>query len=129
VRPRSGGQDFPLNLDVGDEFVVDVNFTSNDPDEPFHVAVTLDTLDGRCVLAASTKRDGADPVTGGTDYCLRFRVPMLPIATGTFHIYAFLLDESGLYNHDQVIITEAVRFSSPEWTPSLIEVEHQWERL
>ena len=36
---------------------------ASDPEEPFHLGVTLDTLDGRCVLAASTKRDGEDPIT------------------------------------------------------------------
>ena len=128
VQPRGRNNDLPLNLGAGDELVVDVEFTSTDPEEPFHIAVTLDTLDGRCVLAASTKRDGVDPISGDTRYRLRLRVPSLPLAAGTFHIYAFLLDESGLYNHDQVIVTEAVRFSSPEWTPSLIEVEHRWER-
>ncbi len=129
VRPGGSSTGLPLNLSAGDELVVDVEFTSSDPEEPFHLAVTLDTLDGRCVLAASTKRDGADPISGDTRYRLQFRAPSLPIAAGTFHVYAFLLDESGLYNHDQVILTEAVRFESSRWTPSLIDVEHRWERL
>jgi hypothetical protein len=93
----------------------------------FHVAVALDTLDRRCVLAASTKRDGSDPLSGDESYHLRFVVPSLPIASGLFHVYAFLLDESGLYTHDQVILTEAIRFDASEWTPALIDVEHHWE--
>ena len=128
VVPGGGSTDTPLSLNAGDELVIDVEFTSSDPDELFHLGLALDTLDGRCVLAASTKRDGEDPITGRALYCVRLRVPSLPIASGTFHIYAFLLDESGLYTHDQVIITEAVRFETPEWTPSLIEIEHRWER-
>ena len=28
---------------------------------------------------------------------------------------------------DQVVMTEALRFESQEWTPSLIEIDHQWE--
>jgi len=129
VVPNGQGSDLPLTLASGAELAIDLEFTSSDPDEPFHLGVALDTLDGRCVLAASTKRDGADPITGETRYCTRLRVPSLPLASGTFHIYAFLLDESGLYTHDQVIVTEAVRFESPEWTPSLIDVEHHWEHL
>jgi len=126
---RPGGQDVgsPLELVTGDELAVDVEFVSLRADEAFHVAVTLDTLDGRCVLAASTFRDGADPVTGQTRYAVRFRTPSMPLATGTFHVYAFLLDETGLHIHDQVILPEAVRVTSPTWTPSLIEVEHEWE--
>jgi len=107
--------------------VIDMEFTSVDPKEKFHVGLTLDTLDGRCVLAVSTSRDGFDPLSGDHRHLLRCHIPAVPIAAGTFHIYAFLLDESGLHVHDQVIITEAVRFESPEWTPSLIDVEHHWE--
>jgi lipopolysaccharide transport system ATP-binding protein len=127
VRPGGEGAPSPIELGGGDELVVDVELASTRADEPYHVAVTLDTLDGRCVVAASTFRDGAEPVRGDTRYAVRFRVPSLPIATGTFHVYAFLLDESGLHIHDQVILTEAVKVVSPSWTPSLIEVEHSWE--
>ncbi len=129
VVPGGCTSDLPVTIDSGTELAIDVEFTSSNPDEPFHLGIALDTLDGRCVLAASTKRDGADPITGETRYRTRLRVPSLPLASGTFHIYAFLLDESGLYTHDQVIVTEAVRFESPEWTPSLIDVEHHWEHL
>jgi lipopolysaccharide transport system ATP-binding protein len=129
VMPGGRTSDLPVTIDSGTELAIDVEFTSSNPDEPFHLGIALDTLDGRCVLAASTKRDGADPITGETRYRSRLRVPSLPLASGTFHIYAFLLDESGLYTHDQVIVTEAVRFESPEWTPSLIDVEYHWEHL
>ncbi len=129
VMPGGRTSDLPVTIDSGTELAIDVEFTSSNPDEPFHLGIALDTLDGRCVLAASTKRDGADPITGETRYHTRLRVPSLPLASGTFHIYAFLLDESGLYTHDQVIVTEAVRFESPEWTPSLIDVEYHWEHL
>jgi lipopolysaccharide transport system ATP-binding protein len=128
VCPRGLEGDLPLSLSSGDELVIDVEITSADPAEVFHLAVALDTLDGRCVLAASTQRDHEDPITGQERYRIALRVPSLPIAAGLFHIYAFLLDESGLYTHDQVIVTEAIRFEAPEWTSSLIEVERHWER-
>ena len=128
VQPRGLEGDLPLSLSPGDELVIDVEISSAEPAEVFHLAVALDTLDGRCVLAASTKRDGEDPITGESRYRIGLRVPSLPIAAGLFHIYAFLLDESGLYTHDQVIVTEAIRFEAPEWTSLLIDVERHWER-
>jgi len=127
VRPRGSSDELPVTLACHDELIIDVDFTSNDPGEKFHFGLTLDTLDSRCVLAASTQRDGVDPMTGAMRYSLRLRAPSVPIAAGTYHIYAFLLDESSLFTHDQVILTEAVRFEPPEWTPSLIDVEHSWE--
>lgn len=126
VRP-GGAEDLPLTLSAGDELAVEIEIASSDPDEPYHLAVALDTLDDRCVLAASTKRDGRPPMRGSTRYEIVFRAPSVPIAAGTFHVYVFLQDESGLYNHDQVILTEAVCFRAPEWTPSLIDAEHRWE--
>jgi ABC-type polysaccharide/polyol phosphate transport system ATPase subunit len=127
VVPGGRPSDLPLVLQTGAGLVVDVEFTCADRSEKFHVAVTLDTLDGRCVLAASTKRDGREAITGKNRYCVRYRVPSLPLSVGTFHIYAFLFDESALFTHDQVVLTEALRFESKAWTPSLIEIDHQWE--
>jgi hypothetical protein len=127
VRPGGRSTELPLTLSAGDELAVEIELQSTDPAEPYHLGVALDTLDGRCVLAASTKRDGEPPLCGAERYRVRFVVPSLPIAAGLFHVYVFLLDESGLHNHDQVILTEAVRFNSPEWTPSLIEVGRRWE--
>ncbi len=127
VIPGGSPSERPLVLRTGAELVVDVEFTSADPKESFHVAVTLDTLDGRCVLAATTKRDRPEAITGKTRYRVRFRVPSLPLSVGIFHIYVFLFDESGLFTHDQVVMTEALRFESQEWTPSLIDIEHHWE--
>lgn len=127
VVPGGRPSNLPLVLQTGAELIVDVEFTCADRNEKFHVAVTLDTLDGRCVLAASTKRDGREAITGKTDYCVRYRVPSLPLSVGTFHIYAFLFDESALFTHDQVVLTEALRFESMAWTPSLIDIDHQWE--
>ncbi len=127
VAPGGDGRERPLELDRDDELVVDVELTSADAAERFHVAVTLDTLDGRCVLAASTRRDGLEPFSGDLRYRVRLRFPSVPIAAGTYHVYGFLLDESGLCIHDQVIVTEAIRFTPPEWTPSLIDLEHSWE--
>jgi lipopolysaccharide transport system ATP-binding protein len=127
VRPGGPSADVPLTLSAGDELAVEIELQSTDRAEPYHLGVALDTLDGRCVLAASTKRDGEPPLRGAEHYRVRFVVPSLPIAAGLFHVYVFLLDESGLHNHDQVILTGAVRFNSPVWTPSLIEVGRRWE--
>jgi ABC-type polysaccharide/polyol phosphate transport system ATPase subunit len=127
VRPGGRDGDLPLVLSTGDELVVDVEFASTRDDEPFHVGIALDTLDGRCVLAVSTQRDGLGVFSGSSRYCVRLRVPSLPIAAGTFHLCAFLLDDRALFPHDQVVVSEALRFETPVWTWSLIDVEHHWE--
>jgi len=128
IRVGGGGQGEPLDLQPGGTLEVEIDVVSSSPEEPFHVAVALDTLDGRCVLGVSTAWDGVEPLAGSDRYRVGFTVPELPVASGTFHLSVFLLDESGLAVHDQAVATNAVRVTAPSWTPSLIEVPHRWER-
>jgi len=118
----------PLELTPGGRLDLEIEVESTRPEERFHVAVALDTLDGRCVLGVSTAWDGLSPLQGQDRYRVGFTVPELPVASGTFHLSVFLLDESGLAVHDQAVATNAVRVTAPSWTPSLIEVAHHWER-
>ena len=120
--------DAPLELTPGGTLDLEVEVESTRPEERFHVAAALDTLDGRCVLGVSTAWDGVAPLQGRERYRIALAVPELPVASGTFHLSVFLLDESGLAVHDQAVVTNAVRVTAPSWTPSLIEVAHHWER-
>jgi hypothetical protein len=117
----------PLELTPGGTLHLEIEVESLRSEERFHVAVSLDTLDGRCVLGVSTAWDGLSPLQGQDRYLVAFTVPQLPVASGTFHVTVFLLDESGLAVHDQVVATNAVRVTAPSWTPSLLEVAHRWE--
>jgi len=123
---RSG--EAPLEIRPGGALDLEIEVESTRPDESFHVAAALDTLDGRCVLGVSTAWDGVAPLKGNDRYRIALTVPALPVASGTFHLWVFLLDETGLAIHDQVLVTNAVRVTAPSWTPSLIEVAHHWER-
>lgn len=118
----------PLLMAPGGSLEVGVEVHSARPEERFHVAVALDTVDGRCLLGVSTKWDDCPPLEGQDRYIVRLTVPQLPVASGTFNLSAFLLDESGLHVHDQTVATSAIRVEAPFWTPSLIEVPHGWER-
>ena len=81
------------------------------------------------MLGVSTAWDGLPPLGGEERYRVGFTVPQLPVASGTFHLSVFLLDESGARACTiQAVVTNAVRVTAPSWTPSLIEVPHRWER-
>jgi ABC-type polysaccharide/polyol phosphate transport system ATPase subunit len=118
----------PLELAPGGALDLEIEVESLRREERFHVAAALDTLDGRCLLGVSTAWDGQPPLEGRDRYRIALTVPALPVASGTFHLSVFLLDESGLAVHDQTVATNAVRVAAPSWTPSLIEVAHHWER-
>jgi len=128
IRLAGRASEAPLELTSGGTLDLEIEVESTRPEERFHVAVALDTLDGRCLLGVSTAWDGQAPLQGQERYLVGFTVPELPVASGTFHLSVFLLDESGLAVHDQAVATNAVRVTAPSWTPSLIEVAHHWER-
>jgi lipopolysaccharide transport system ATP-binding protein len=127
VRLTGRDGDGPLDLEPGGALEVELEVATTRPEERYHVGVSLDTVDGRCVVAVSTNWDGCDPLSGQDVYRVQLTVPQLPLSIGTFHLYAFLFDETGLHVHDEVVDTNAVRVQRPSWTPSLIEVAHRWE--
>jgi lipopolysaccharide transport system ATP-binding protein len=120
-------RDRPLELEPGGGLEAEIEVSSSRPEERYYVGLALDSLDGRCVLGISTLWDGCQPLAGRDRYLVRLVVPRLPLATGTFHLSAFLLDESGLHVHDQVVVTDALQVRRSGWTPSLLELEHRWE--
>ncbi len=119
--------DGPLEIEPGGPLELDIEVASLRRDERYHLGVALDTVDGRCVLGLSTTWDGQQPLSGRERYAVRLTVPALPLAAGSFHLSAFLFDESGLHIFDRVVVPNAVRVRRPSWTPSLLEVAHHWE--
>ncbi|NOZ77942.1 MAG: ABC transporter ATP-binding protein [Acidobacteria bacterium] len=113
-------------LDPGDPLTVTVLVESLRTSESFQVGVALITVDGRCVFAASSKWDGMAHLEGQSHYTVRLEIPALPVAAGTFNLSVYLLDETGLHVHDQVVLPHCIRVASRQWTPSLLELEHHW---
>ncbi|MDD5562842.1 MAG: ABC transporter ATP-binding protein [Thermoanaerobaculaceae bacterium] len=110
----------------GEGFEVVLAVESLDRSSAFHVAVAIDSQDGRCIFAATTHFDGVAPLAGATEYEVRLRIPALPLASGTFAVSGFLFDENGLHTYDQVVAPAALRVERARWTPSLLELDHEW---
>jgi lipopolysaccharide transport system ATP-binding protein len=92
----------------------------------YHVGVTIDTSEGRCVVTATTQRDGLPPLSGQDRYRVRLRFPSLPLGAGRFVVYAFLFDETGLQICDRAVVPEAFTVAGTEWTGSLLVLPHEW---
>ncbi len=60
VQPRGLEGDLPLSLSPGDELVIDVEISSAEPAEVFHLAVALDTLDVVGAKAEGELREDAE---------------------------------------------------------------------
>jgi lipopolysaccharide transport system ATP-binding protein len=108
------------------DLAFELDLESTVVDERYHVGVSLDTLDGKCVLAEATFLDGREPLSGGVRYTARLEIPDLTLAGGAFSVTAYLLDETGLHVHDQVIVPEALHLERDRWHPALIEAPHAW---
>ena len=110
----------------GDGFQVVVEIESADPATRFHLGVAVDARDGRCIFAATTLRDGAPVLSGATSYTAALRISRFPVAGGGYVVSAFLFDETGLHTFDQVVVPQAFTVPSERWTPSLLDLDHEW---
>jgi lipopolysaccharide transport system ATP-binding protein len=110
----------------GEGFLVDVRFEAESPASAFHVGVAVDTAEGRCLFTVATHRDGLAPLSGQRSYRVRLRVPALPVAEATMIVAAYLFDEHGLHIYSQSIWSGKLRVRGEEWTPSLLDLAHEW---
>ena len=117
----------PEGLAPGSGIDVEVTARTADPAARFHIGVSLDTAEGRCLLATSTLWGGLPPLVGENAYSVRLRVPSLPLASGRFTVYAFLLDETGLHIYDQAALPDAFSVVGATWTGSLLVLPHEWQ--
>jgi lipopolysaccharide transport system ATP-binding protein len=124
VFDASGGAASGLAQGAGIEIEVAVRAGSRG--SQYHVGVTIDTSEGRCVATATTQRDGLPPLTGQDRYRVRLKLPSLPLGAGRFVVYAFLFDETGLQICDQAVVPEAFTVAGTEWTGSLLVLPHEW---
>jgi len=113
-------------LRSGQPVVVEMELASVRPEERYHVGAAIDSLDGNCVFGASSLWDGQPVLSGRRSYTVRLELEELPLARGTFNLSLFLLDETGLHVHDQVVVPRALTVSADTWTPSLLDLPHRW---
>ena len=126
VRVRASEGENTSRLTPGGGLVCELTIRAVSKTASYHVGVTVDTSDGRCVVSATTIRDGLPPLTGKEQYRVRFTLPSLPLGQGHFVLYAFLLDETGLHICDQVAVADAFTVAASSWTGSLLVLPHEW---
>jgi ABC-type polysaccharide/polyol phosphate transport system ATPase subunit len=122
-----GEQDGDYLLKPHDGLDVEVEIESLRETESYHLGISLDTSDGRCLLSLSTQWDKQPPFTGRREHIVRLSVPTIPVASGRYSISVFLLDETGLHVHDQAVFDKTVCVDNERWTPAVMDVDHSWE--
>lgn len=111
---------------VGQPWVLDVEWRSEDPSLAFHLGVGINRVDEIEVTSFATHMDHLEPATGERFYRARLEIPALPLVKGEFTLYVFLLDELGLHVYDQKIVRSAFVVDSPTYAFGLVRVDHRW---
>ena len=118
----------PGRIRRGAEVCVEVRWTSDRPERPFHLGVAVDRVDNLTCFASSTLKDGLSPFTGQTNYHATLRFPALPLTNGSFRVMIFLLDEHGVHVYDHRAADPVLTIANEEKEWGICYLEHTWER-
>lgn len=113
----------------GDEVCVDVQWTADRPDRPFHVGVAVDRVDNLTCFASSTLKDRLPPFTGQREYRVTLRFPALRLTNGSFRVKIFLLDEHGVHVYDHRAADTLLTIATEEKEWGICYLEHVWEPM
>lgn len=122
----AGAGSTPPVFRPGDAWTLRIEWHADDPEGAFHIGVGIDRVDGIQVCSFGTRPGGRAPFTGHRRHSAILELPELPIVSGEFSVFVFLLDESGLHVHDQKLLDGAFRVESETYEIGLIRVNHRW---
>lgn len=122
----AGAGSQPPMFRPGDSWTLRIEWQAGDPKGAFHIGVGIDRIDGVQVCSFGTRPGGKAPFTGHRHHAVILELPELPIISGEFSVYVFLLDERGLHVHDQKLLDRAFRVESETYEIGLLRVDHRW---
>jgi lipopolysaccharide transport system ATP-binding protein len=115
----------PRTFRYGDPWTLEVEWETNQPALPFHVAVGIDRVDAVQVASFSTWKEG-EPFVGRSRYRACLHLDALPIVKGEFSVFVYLMDEKGLHPYDQKILPRAFVVHGDEYEIGLTRIAHTW---
>jgi len=96
------------------------------PDIPFHTALVLERDDGLKIFFTSTAADDLPPIRGQNQASITMEIPELPLLSGMYKWYVYLLDEHAIQVFDMAegILSFVVRADPKEMC--LVHIPHKW---
>ena len=116
-----------VEISQGISLQVLISWSSDQSSREFHLGVAIERLDSLTCFAGSTHEDGLDVFSGHTRYGLILRFPAVQLATGSFRVVAYLLDERGAYLYDKKAADKILSVASEKKKWGLFYLEHYWE--
>ena len=112
---------------AGMALVIEVDWEAVNSEEPLHIGVAFERGDGTRLLGVTTFWDDIKAITAEGLHTTRLHIPSFPVAKGNYQVSAYLFDSAGLHVWDQVVVSDALKASSSDWAPAILELEHRWE--
>jgi len=125
---RLNGSLDPIELDHGDELVVEIEYESME-EIPFFIAAGIRRNDDLICHAANMKKKINKPLLGKGTGMVTLRYEKIPFLHGMFSVVAFMMDDSGLQCFHK---KESASFSvlpMDKWDNEigLLAMDHEWE--
>jgi lipopolysaccharide transport system ATP-binding protein len=122
----AGEEGGPTLFQSGKPWELEVTWEAESPKIATHLGIAINRNDGLEVCAFGTHRDDLAPFMGDRSYCLRLRMPALPLVKGEFMLYIYLLDEVGLHVYDQRWLPTAFSVKSDAYHFGVFSADHCW---
>lgn len=130
VRPRLRGlctEPSPAEWMPGDPLAFHLDLEAPSGTPPFHLGVSLDTLDERCVFFSSTHWSGLPALSFAGERRVSCRIQSLPLGYGKFWLNGFVFDDTGLLFWDHIRLPQPLEVRGERWNPALLRVPHEWQ--
>lgn len=127
VRVTVDGVDNAIAFSGRSTVRIEIAYRAKDGDTP-SLAVTFNTLDGRCVTSSGTLHDGVVlPIANdgtGRATCVFEKIPLL---RGEYSIAAWLLCDRALFVHEEVQEVCRLTVVQEGLEQGLVRLSHQWQ--
>ncbi|HEU4522658.1 MAG TPA: ABC transporter ATP-binding protein [Thermoanaerobaculia bacterium] len=114
----------------GDDLLVRVQISSENPRQPLHVIVGVNrSADDFQCFAAGTNWDGLPPLSGRSQYELILRFADMPLQGGEYSVIAYVGDEHAITPFDRKDLVPGFTILSERFDVGLFAVRHRWESV
>jgi ABC-type polysaccharide/polyol phosphate transport system ATPase subunit len=111
----------------GDDLLVRVRVTADDPRQPIHLLVGIHrAADDLQCFAVSTHADGLLPLEGRSDYEVTVRLEAVPLLRGEYTVIAFVGDEHAMHVFDRRDVPSAFSMTGDKYEIGILSVDHKW---
>lgn len=117
----------PITVESGAGLQIEIGWQADRDDRQVHVGIGLNRAsDGIEVCAFGSHEQQPELLLVGRAGRAVLNIPSLALVKGTFDLYLFLLDESGLHIYDNQVFPASLSVHKSRYAFGLVTMPHQW---